>query len=58
LKANDYLFLKKFVDDENVFIKKNMEEVYDSYKNKEIDICFSMRLHSIILSHVYKIPFI
>ena len=35
-----------------------MQEVYDVYKNKEIDICFSMRLHSIILSHVYEIPFV
>jgi polysaccharide pyruvyl transferase WcaK-like protein len=35
-----------------------MMEVYDAYKNKEIDICIAMRLHSIILSHVYEIPFI
>ncbi len=55
--SNDYLFLKQFVWDW-VEIKKSMFEVYDVYKNREIDICFSMRLHSIILSHVYRIPFI
>lgn len=56
--ANDFLFLTKFVWEEWVSIKENMLWVYDTYKNKEIDICISMRLHSIILSHVYEIPFI
>ena len=55
--ANDLIFLSKF-SGENITIKKSMEEVYETYKNKEIDLCFSMRLHSIILSHVYKIPFL
>lgn len=56
--ANDFLFLINFVWEEGVSIKQDMNEVYEAYKNKEIDICIAMRLHSIILSHVYEIPFI
>lgn len=55
--ANDFLFLNKFLH-KNVSIESSMEDVYNVYKNKKIDICFSMRLHSIILSHVYEIPFL
>jgi len=35
-----------------------MEEVYKKYIYKEFDICLAMRLHSIILSQVYEIPFV
>ena len=35
-----------------------MQETYEQYKNKKIDICLSQRLHSMILSNVYGIPFI
>ncbi|NVP17122.1 polysaccharide pyruvyl transferase family protein [Candidatus Gracilibacteria bacterium] len=56
--ANDFLFLTNFVGETGVSIKQDMNEVYETYKNKEIDICIAMRLHSIILSHVYEIPFI
>lgn len=56
-KANDYLFLKDFLS-ENIFISKNMLETYEIYKNKKIDICLSMRLHSMILSQVYGINFV
>jgi polysaccharide pyruvyl transferase WcaK-like protein len=35
-----------------------MEETYSIYKEKKIDFCFSMRLHSIILSQIYAIPFL
>lgn len=56
--ANDFLFLTNFVWETWVSIKQDMNEVYEAYKNKEIDICIAMRLHSIILSHVYEIPFI
>jgi len=35
-----------------------MQESYDIYKNKKIDICLVMRLHAIILSQVYGIDFI
>jgi polysaccharide pyruvyl transferase WcaK-like protein len=55
--SNDYIFLKRFLWN-NVTIKNSVLEVYNTYKNKEIDICFSMRLHSVILSHVYEIPFV
>ena len=55
--SNDHIFLSKFVWDK-VKIKNSMQEVYKTYKNKQIDICFSMRLHSVILSHVYEIPFV
>lgn len=56
--ANDFLFMSNFIWEEGVSIKENMMEVYEAYTKKEIDICVSMRLHSIILSHVYEIPFI
>lgn len=56
-KANDFDFLKKFVS-ENVDLAENMQEVYEIYKNKKIDLCLSMRLHSMILSQVYAIPYV
>ena len=58
--ANDYVFLQKFFknNNNNISICSSMEETYEFYKNKQIDICISMRLHSMILSQVYNIPFI
>ncbi|MCT4617461.1 MAG: polysaccharide pyruvyl transferase family protein [Candidatus Gracilibacteria bacterium] len=56
--ANDYVFLKYFSDKYNLKITKNMQESYEIYLNNEIDINFAMRLHSIILSHVYEIDYI
>ena len=56
-KINDYLFLEKYKY-WNIEITKTMEETYLYYKNKKIDFCISMRLHSVILSQVYGIPFI
>jgi polysaccharide pyruvyl transferase WcaK-like protein len=57
--ANDYLFLSKFLRiNEKIRIISSMEEVYKKYIYKEFDICLAMRLHSIILSQVYGIPFI
>jgi polysaccharide pyruvyl transferase WcaK-like protein len=35
-----------------------MQETYDFYKNKKLDIVLAQRLHSIILSQVYEIPFV
>jgi polysaccharide pyruvyl transferase WcaK-like protein len=35
-----------------------MQESYEIYTKKKIDINLAMRLHSIILSHVYSIPYI
>lgn len=55
--ANDYEFLKQFVR-EKVSITNSMFETYEIYKKNLIDICISMRLHSMILSQVYDIDFI
>jgi polysaccharide pyruvyl transferase WcaK-like protein len=63
--SNDYIFLKQFLRKETlekypkkISISKSMEETYNYYKEKKIDICLAQRLHSIILSDVYEIPFI
>lgn len=56
--ANDYEFLKRFLVHPAVKLKENMDEVYNVYLTRQIDFCFAMRLHSIILSHVYEIPFV
>lgn len=57
--ANDYMFLNKFLRvNEKVRIVSSMEEVYKKYIYKEFDICLAMRLHSIILSQIYGIPFV
>ncbi len=62
IKSNDLEFYKKIVLwtplEEKVNIVETIEEVYDIYKQKKIDLCLSMRLHSMILSQVYDIPFI
>lgn len=60
LIANDFLYLESFLRkwEEKMTICNSMQEVYDCYKNKSIDICLAMRLHSIILSQVYEIPFV
>jgi polysaccharide pyruvyl transferase WcaK-like protein len=63
--ANDFMFLSKFIlRTENwelgteLIGNWELQEVYDVYRNKEIDFCFAMRLHSIILCQVYQIPFV
>ena len=56
--ANDYEFLQDFVLKQNVTITHTMEETYQMYVEKKIDFCISMRLHSMILSQIYAIPFI
>lgn len=59
LPANDYVFLKKFLrPSRNISIHKTMAGVYEQYTTWNIDLCIAMRLHSIILSQVYEIPFI
>lgn len=57
-QANDYYFLKNFVSENIVLWGENIGEVYKNFTEKKIDICIAMRLHSIILSQVYEIPFI
>jgi exopolysaccharide biosynthesis predicted pyruvyltransferase EpsI len=39
-------------------ITTNIKETYSFYKEKKLDIVLAQRLHSIILSQVYEIPFI
>jgi len=56
-KANDFEFLSQFVWDK-VTITKSMQETYLYYKQKKIDLCLSMRLHSVILSKVYHIKYV
>jgi polysaccharide pyruvyl transferase WcaK-like protein len=57
--ANDYVFLSKFLRlNEKIRIISSIEDVYSKYIYKEMDLCLAMRLHSIILSQVYEIPFI
>jgi len=59
LIANDYEFLKTFLRENwKIKICHSMKEVYEVYLNDEIDLNIAMRLHSIILSQVYEIPFI
>lgn len=55
--ANDLRFLLQFIKSW-VNITDSMNETYEIYKQKKIDFCLSMRLHSMILSQVYGIPFI
>ncbi len=57
-KSNDYLFLTKFANKKWVYITQDIYETYLYYKKQKIDLCLSMRLHSMILSQVYEIPFI
>jgi polysaccharide pyruvyl transferase WcaK-like protein len=56
--SNDYLYLKKYADKYNLKITKNMWETYKYFRKKKIDMTFSMRLHSIILSQTYNIPYL
>ncbi|NUJ97956.1 polysaccharide pyruvyl transferase family protein [Candidatus Gracilibacteria bacterium] len=58
IQANDKIFLEQFVGEDIIIGGENIKKIYEIYKNKQIDICFCMRLHSIILCQVYKIPFI
>ncbi len=62
INSNDFIFLEKFYkkikQKDKVKICKNLDESYEVYKNKQIDINFAMRLHSIILSLVYDIKVI
>jgi polysaccharide pyruvyl transferase WcaK-like protein len=55
--SNDLKFLTQFIR-LWVDITASMNETYSVYKEKKIDFCLSMRLHSMILSQVYSIPFV
>jgi polysaccharide pyruvyl transferase WcaK-like protein len=57
-QSNDFDFLERYSKIYGLPICTNMGESYTMYKENKIDICLWMRLHSMILSQVYKIPFI
>lgn len=58
-QANDYLFLKKFLRPwRAISIRNSMQDVYEQYTLANMDLCIAMRLHSIILSQVYEIPYV
>ena len=42
----------------DVYVAKNLDEVYSFYTEKKLDLSLAMRLHSMILSQVYEIPFV
>lgn len=66
--SNDFLFFKELLmsyynisdftlENHKLKLSHSMEETYNYYREKELDIVLASRLHSIILSKVYKIPF-
>ncbi len=62
--ANDYYWLANHKNnlesdlDIKIEICTNMEESYKIYTDKKVDFVFAQRLHSIILSQIYEIPFL
>lgn len=56
--SNDYIFLKQYADKYKLEIAKNMWQTYNYFRNQQLDITFAMRLHSVILSQTYKIPYL
>ena len=57
--SNDYEWMKLILEKtSNVGITHSMQETYEVYKDKKIDICLAERFHSIILSNVYNIEFV
>ncbi len=62
LNSNDLIYYKKIIKETwlvwKAEIVENINEVYKFYKEEKLDVCLSMRLHSMILSQVYGIPYI
>lgn len=57
--SNDYEWMKLIKNKCTwVEISDSMQETYSYYKEKKLDIVLAQRLHSIILSQVYEIPFV
>jgi len=57
--SNDFKWMeliKKWLN--NIEISKSLYETYSFYKERKLDLVLAQRLHSMILSQVYKIPFI
>ena len=68
-ESNDYVFFKdllakyfniheKSIITNNILISHSIEETYNYYTENKMDLVLASRLHSIILSRVYKIPYI
>ncbi len=55
--ANDFDFLSKCMSDKTK-ISNSLEETYNYYSQKKLDLCLAERYHSIILSEVYWINYI
>ena len=55
--ANDLVFLAQFHTKDRK-ITTSIEQTYEIYKNKKIDMCIAMRFHSIILSSIYWIDYV
>ena len=57
--SNDYDWMKLIqLKTKNVWISHSMKDTYSYYTDKKVDIVLAQRLHSIVLSQVYEIPFI
>ncbi len=57
--SNDYEWMKHIQKNtKGVWISHSIADTYSYYKEKKIDLVLAQRLHSIILSQVYEIPFI
>ena len=57
--SNDFEWMKLVASKlKNLEIAWTMQETYDFYRNKKLDLVLAQRLHSIILSQVYEIPFV
>jgi len=57
--SNDFEWMKLIASKlKNIKIAWSMQETYDFYRNKKLDLVLAQRLHSIILSQVYEIPFV
>lgn len=57
--SNDFKWMKLILKKTKwVERAKSMKETYSYYSEKKVDIVLAQRLHSIILSQVYEIPFV
>ena len=55
--SNDLIFLSHFYKKKHKFTT-HLQWAYDAYAKKEIDMCISMRYHSMVLSKIYGIDYV
>lgn len=55
-QANDVEFLSSFWI--KWYMPESMKETYSFYVQRKIDICLAQRFHAMVLSDVYRVPFI